>query len=34
MDNLSPQERFGFCEDYLQKYNRQILNDQEHQKYQ
>ncbi len=33
MDNLSPQERFGFCEDYLQKYDRQILNDQEYQQY-
>ena len=33
IERLTPQERFGFFEDYLQKYDRQILNDQEFQQY-
>ena len=33
LDNLSPQERVWMCEDYLQRYSRHILNDQEYQQY-
>ena len=30
---LLPYQRFGFCEDYIQKYDRQILNDYEYEIY-
>jgi hypothetical protein len=30
MEALNSSQRFGFCEDYIQKYDKQILNDQEY----